>query len=77
MVLSGLHVQEINREDPGGLSMQELPPRRAGPAWRRIDARSAQDLPHGGRRDRHAELRQLPMDPAVPPQLILPCQPND
>ena len=25
----GVHVQEINREDPGGLGVQELPPRRA------------------------------------------------
>ncbi len=24
-----VHVQEINREDPGGLGVQELPPRRA------------------------------------------------
>ena len=39
-----------DREDPGGLGCQELPPRRAGPTRRRIDARSAQDLPHGGRR---------------------------
>jgi hypothetical protein len=41
----GVHVQEINREDSGSLGTQELPPRRAGPARRRIDARSAQDLP--------------------------------
>jgi hypothetical protein len=41
----GVHVQEIDREDPGGLGCQELPPRRAGPARRRIDARSTQDLP--------------------------------
>jgi hypothetical protein len=25
----GVHVQEINREDPGSLGVQELPPRRA------------------------------------------------
>jgi len=37
----GVHVQEIDREDPGGLGCQELPPRRAGPARRRIDARTA------------------------------------
>ena len=46
----GVHVQEIDREDPGGLGCQELPPRRAGPTRRPIDARSPQDLPHGGRR---------------------------
>ncbi len=42
----GVHVQEVNGEDPGGLGMQELPPGRARPAGRRIDARSTQDLPH-------------------------------
>ncbi len=36
----------------------------------------AQDLPHGGRRDRHAKLRQLALDPAVSPLRILPRQPN-
>jgi hypothetical protein len=39
--------------------------------------RSTQDLPHGGRRYGDAELRQLTMDPAVPPQRILLCQAND
>jgi len=32
-------VQEVDREDPGGLGVQELPPGRARPARRRIDAR--------------------------------------
>jgi hypothetical protein len=63
----GVHVQEINREDPGGLGLQELAPRRAGLARCRIDAGSTQDLPHGGRRNRDAELRQLAMDPAMSP----------
>jgi hypothetical protein len=48
----GVHVKEIDREDPGSLGMQELPPCRAGPTRCRINASSAQDLPHGGRRDR-------------------------
>ena len=72
-----VHVQEIDREDPGGLGMEKLPPRRARPAWRRIDASGTQDLPHRGWRDRHAELRQLAVDPAVSPQRILLRQPND
>jgi hypothetical protein len=67
-------VQEIDREDPGGLGAQELPPRRARPARRRIDARSMQDLPDGGRRNRHAELHQLTVDAAESPQRILPRQ---
>jgi hypothetical protein len=67
----GVHVQEIDCDDPGGLDMKKLTPARARPARRRIDARSPQDLPHRGRRDRHAELGQLAMDPAVSPQRIL------
>jgi hypothetical protein len=73
----GARVQEIDREDPGGLGCQELPPRRPGPARRRIDARSTQDLPHGGRRNCHAELDELAMDAAVPPQRILLRQADD
>jgi hypothetical protein len=37
----GAHVQEIGRDDPSGPGAQELTPRRAGPARRRTDARSA------------------------------------
>jgi hypothetical protein len=73
----GVCVQEIDRDDPGSLGMKKLSPRRARPARRRINARSMQDLPHGRRRDRHAELRQLAMDPAMPPQGILAGQAND
>jgi hypothetical protein len=46
-------VKEINREDPGGLCVQELPPGRTCPARRGIDARSAQDLIDG--RGRHGK----------------------
>ena len=67
----GVHVQEIDGDDPGSLSVQELPPARTRAPWCRIDADSTQDLPHGGRRDRHAELRELAVDPAVSPQRIL------
>jgi hypothetical protein len=63
----GVHVQKVDRDDPGGLGVQELTPGRTRTARRRIDARSTQDLPHRGRRDRHAELRQLAVDPAVSP----------
>jgi Poly-beta-hydroxybutyrate polymerase (PhaC) N-terminus len=48
-------MQEVHREDPGGLRMEKLP-RRARAARRRIDARGTQDLPHRGGRDHHAEL---------------------
>ncbi len=73
----GIHVQEIDREDPGSLGCQELPPRRAGPTRRRVDARSMQDLPHGRRRNCHAELHELAVDPPVSPQRILPRQADD
>ena len=72
-----VHVQEVDGEDPGGLGVQELPPGWARPARRRVDARSTQDLPHRGRRDRDAEFRQLAVDPAVSPQRILPRQPDN
>ena len=45
-----VHVQEIDRDDPGGLGMKKLTPARTRPTRRRIDARSTQDLPHGGPR---------------------------
>jgi hypothetical protein len=61
----GVHVEEVDGEDPGGLGVQELPPGRARAARRRIDARGAQDLPDRGLRDRHAEFRQFAVDPAV------------
>jgi hypothetical protein len=73
----GVHVQEIDREDPGGLSRKELPPGRTRAARRRIDARGAEDLPAGGRRDRPAEFHQFAVDPAVPPPRILPRQASD
>jgi len=70
-------VQEVDREDPGGLGVQELPPRRAGPARRRIDARGTQDLSHGGRRNCHAEFHEFAVDPSVSPQRILFRQADD
>jgi hypothetical protein len=73
----GVHVQEIDCDDPGGLGVQELPPARARASRCRIDACRMQNLPHGGRRDCHAELCEFAVDPAVSPQRILPRQPDD
>jgi hypothetical protein len=56
---------------------QELPPHRARPTRRRIDARTAQDLPDGRRRNCHAELDELGVDPLVSPQRVLPRQADD
>jgi hypothetical protein len=72
-----IHMQEVDCEDPGCLGPKELPPGRARVARRRVDARGAENLPHGGRRDRHAEFHQFAVDPAVPPLRILPRQAND
>jgi hypothetical protein len=58
-------VKEVDCEDPGCLRVQELPPGRTVPARRGIDARGTQDLIDGGRRDRHAQLGQLAMNPPV------------
>ena len=69
-------MQEIYCKNPGGLSREELPPGRASAARRRIDARGMQDLPDGGRRDAHAELGQLAVDPAISPQRVLLGQAN-
>ena len=72
----GVHVQEVNREDPAGLAWRNC--RHVGPAaWRWIDSRGVQDLPRSGRRDRHAEFRQLAVDATVSPQWVLLRQPND
>ena len=73
----GVHVEEVDGEDPGGLGVQELPPARARASRCRIDARGMQDLPHGGRRDCDAELGELAVDPAVSPRRILPRQADD
>jgi hypothetical protein len=64
-------MQEVNRDDPGRLSVQELPPGRACAARRGADARTSQDFIDGGRRDCDAELGQLAVDPAVAPERIL------
>ena len=66
-------MQEVDCEDPGCLGPKELPPGRT----RGGGERGAENLPHGGRPDRHAEFHQFAVDPAVPPQRILPRQAND
>ena len=73
----GVHMQEIDCDDPGGSGTQELPPAWARAPWCRIDARRMQNLPHGGGRDCHAELCEFAVDPAVSPQRILRRQADD
>jgi len=64
-------VQKVDGQSPGGLSAQELPPGRPVPPRRRVDARRAQDLIDGGRRDRGAQLRELAVNTAVAPERVL------
>jgi hypothetical protein len=71
-----VHVQEVHREYPGGLGVQELPPRRARSARRRIDPRGAENLIDGRRADGNSQLRQFTVDPAVSPQRVLFRQPD-
>ena len=73
----GVHAEEVDGEYPGSLGMHELSPGRARAARGRIDARGAEDLPDGGRRDRYAEFRHFAVDPAVSPQRILLRQTHD
>jgi hypothetical protein len=69
-------MQEVGRQDPGRLRVQELPPGRAVPAWCRVDADGAQDLIDGGRRDRDTQLGQLAVDTPVTPKRVLVGQAN-
>ena len=72
-----LHHQEVAGDDHVSLGGQELPPGRPGPARRRLDARSMQDLPHRGGGDHMPEPRQLTLDPPVPPGRVLARHPDD
>jgi hypothetical protein len=49
-------MEEVDGEDPGCLRVQELPPGRAIPSRRRVDARDSQDLVDGRWGDGHAQL---------------------
>jgi hypothetical protein len=68
--------EEVQRQDPLCLRPQELRPARPVPARRRVDPRALQDLPYRRRRHRDAEPGQLAVNPAVPPRLVLPGQPQ-
>ena len=73
----GIHVQEIGREDPGSLGVQELPPGGVGAARCRVDAGGVQDLPDGGPRYGDAGLQQFAPGSGGTPQRILPRQALD
>jgi hypothetical protein len=66
--------EEVQRQDPLRLRPQELRPPRAVPARSRVDPCVPEDLPHRRRRHPDAGRRQLAVDAAVAPRLILPGQ---
>ena len=63
----GLGVEEVNRQDAGGLCLEELVPARAGSPRCGVDTGLLQDGPHGRRRDLAAQPRQFPGDAPVAP----------
>jgi len=58
----GIDVEEVRREDRGGLPGQERPPGLPGPPRCGIDARVFEDLPHRRWRDLVTEAGQLTVD---------------
>jgi hypothetical protein len=62
----GIDVDEVGREQAGGLRGQELLPRRASAAGRGADAGVVQDLPDRGGSDRVAEPDEFALDTPVP-----------
>src|ERR1039457_1637038 len=67
-------MQEVGGENASGLRVQELPPGRAVPSGRRVDARGAQDLVDGRGRDGQAQLGQLTVNAPVTPERVLARQ---
>jgi hypothetical protein len=72
----GFDGQEVTCQRSGGLGTQELRPTRSTAPRRRPEAVAAQDVPHRGSRDPHAELAALADDAYLPPSGILPGQPQ-
>jgi hypothetical protein len=64
-------VKKVDGEDSGGLGVQELPPGRAVPSRRGVDACGAQDLVDGRGRDGQTQLGQLAVNTAVAPERVL------
>src|SRR5450755_60170 len=67
----GIDVEEVRREDRGGLPGQEGPPGLPGPPGCGIDARVFEDLPHRRWRDLVTEAGQLTGDTAVSPGWVV------
>ncbi|WP_443216895.1 hypothetical protein [Saccharothrix sp. ALI-22-I] len=72
----GVEVEEVRRDDALGLDGEELPPRRTGAAWCRVDARSAQNLPDRRGSDAVAEPGWFALDSSVTPTRVLLGKPQ-
>jgi hypothetical protein len=74
----GVHGEEVDGQYAAGLGAQELPPGERRPRRCGVDASAVQDAPHGAGPDPVlvAEAAQLAVDAAVPPNWVLPGQPQ-
>src|SRR4029450_8119497 len=73
----GIDGEEVARDDPGGLSAQERPPRGACPAWSRPEPVAAQRGSDRGGRNPNLQAQQLTLDPLVAPAGILYGEADD
>jgi hypothetical protein len=71
-----LDAEEVGGQQPGGLRTQERPPARAAAAGRRPDSGTGQDPADGAGADPVAKPQQFALDPTMPPQRVLPSQPE-
>jgi hypothetical protein len=73
----GVNVQEVARQDPGGLGGEELPPGRGCPAWRGCEPGCGQDPANRSGADAVPEAEEFALDVPVSPLRVLPGQPLD
>ncbi len=72
----GLDAEEVGGQQPRSLGTQERPPAQAAAAGRRPDPGSGQDPADGAGADPVAKPEQFALDPPMPPQRVLPSQPE-
>ncbi len=72
-----LHGEEVERQNPPRLGLEELAPRGAAPAGGGAETVPTKDRADGGGGNPDVELQQLSSDPEVAPPGVLPGQSND
>ena len=70
-------LDEVQCQDRLGLGAQEHGPGDGRSVWRRVDAGSFEDLPHGRRRDLDTEKCEFSVDAPIAPRGVLGCQTQD